>query len=179
MKKLTQFEKFGLMAAIVIACTFFYMKKIYEPQEKNFKKTVETLNKVAGELKSTQVVPMVQVRSELEQARKRKAELDGELTANMVRSGTPQEVTLLLGRVNELMAAGDLSILSLAPAGQERDQMLEISWSRYQISLGGSFPGLLHLLGSLSDLPDAVRVTGLQLQKSGDKGLDIVFNLLI
>ena len=32
MKKLTKLEKFGLIAAIIIAGTYFYMGKIYDPQ---------------------------------------------------------------------------------------------------------------------------------------------------
>jgi hypothetical protein len=67
LKKLSQFEKYGIMAAIIIACTFFYMKKVYEPQEKEFKKTVAALNKVVGEINGLRQVPsVVQVRHELE-----------------------------------------------------------------------------------------------------------------
>lgn len=179
MKKLTQFEKFGVLAAIIIACTFFYMKKIYEPQEKQFKKTVADLNKIVGELGNAQVVSMVQIRGELDTAKNKKEELDAQLANSTVRSGTPQEVTRMLSAINGLVANSGLSILSQKPTGLVLDEMLQLSWSRYQLELSGPYPGFLHLLESLTDLPDAIKIDDVKLEKADNNLVNITFNLLI
>lgn len=179
MKKLTQFEKFGIIAAIIIACTFFYVKKIYEPQEKEFKKTVESRNKLAKELEGTQVLATVQVRGELEAAKKRKAELDAELTDSMVSSGSPREIMRLLGHINSRVAESDLVIVAQTPAGTLEDAMLLMTWTRFQMTLNGSFLGFLHFLSLLADMPEAIRVENLRLAKAEKNTLNITFDLLI
>lgn len=179
MKKLTQFEKFGIIAAIIIACTFFYMKRIYEPQEKEFKKTLETRNKLAQELEGTQVQPTVQVRGELEAAKKRKAELDAQLADSMVSSGSPQQITRLLSHINSRVAESDLTIVAQTPAGALEDTMLLMTWTRYQMTLNGSFHGFLHFLDLLAAMPEAIRVENLQLAKAEKNTLNITFDLLI
>ena len=40
MRNLTNLEKFGLAAALIIACTFFYMKYMYDPQTRVLKDTL-------------------------------------------------------------------------------------------------------------------------------------------
>jgi len=180
MKKLSQFEKYGIMAAIIIACTFFYMKKVYEPQEKEFKKTVAALNKVVGEVNGLrQVPPLIQVKHELEAAKKDLEEVNLKLQGTLMHTGAPREVTHMLRQVNEHVAASGLQVVSLTPGGRNMDTLLQLEWNLFQLNLSGSFHGFLHLLESLRNMPDAIRIDGVLLQSGDGSSLNITFNLMI
>jgi len=180
LKKLSQFEKYGIMAAIIIACTFFYMKKVYEPQEKEFKKTVAALNKVVGEINGLKQVPsMVQVRHELESLKKSLEEVDQKLQGTLMHTGAAREVTRMLRQINEHVAASGLRVVSLQPKGRNMDTLLQLEWNHFQLNLSGSFHGFLHLLDSLRAMPDAVRIDGVTLKGGDGEFLNITFNLMI
>lgn len=179
MKKLTKLEKFGLLGAVIIACTFLYVKKVYEPEEKKFKQTVASLNKVVGEINGLKHVPHVnQIRGELEDARKKLAELNEKLQGSLVQTGSQQEVTRLLRRISEQIESSGLRIESLIPEGLTKDLILDMSWTQHQVSLSGPFYGFLYLLHSLQDMPDAIRIKDVHLKKEKD-GLMVSFKLLI
>jgi len=179
-RKLSQFEKYGIMAAIIIACTFFYMKKFYEPQEKEFKKTVDLLNKVVGEVNGLkQIPPLIQVKHELEDL---KADLKGvneKLQGTLMHTGAAREVTRALRRINEHVAASGLKVVSLTPGGRNMDPLLQLEWNHFQINLTGSFHGFLQLLESLRAMPDAVRINGISLTAGSNEFLNITFTLMI
>lgn len=180
MKKLSQFEKFGIMAAIIIACTFFYMKKVYEPQEKEFKKTVESLNKIVGEVNGLkQTPPLIQVKHELESIKKDLEEVNKKLQGTLMHTGAAREVTRMLRQINEHVAASGLQVVSLSPGGRNMDPLLQLEWNLFQLSLNGSFHGFLHLLESLRAMPDAIRIDGVLLQAGEGSSLTITFNLMI
>ncbi len=179
-KKLSQFEKFGIMAAIIIACTFFYMKKFYEPQEKEFKKTVAALNKVVGEVNGMkQIPPLIQVKHELEKLKADLEEVNKKLEGTMMHTGAAREVTRTLRRINEHVAASGLTVVSLIPGGRNMDPLLQLEWNHFQLNLSGSFHGFLHLLESLRAMPDAVRIDGVTLAAGGNEFLNITFTLMI
>ncbi|MBE1426212.1 Tfp pilus assembly protein PilO [Desulfomicrobium macestii] len=180
MKKLSQFEKYGIMAAIIIACTFFYMKKVYEPQEKEFKKTVAALNKVVGEVNGLkQIPPLIQVKHELENAKKDLEEVNKRLKGTLMHTGEAREVTHMLRQINEHVAASGLKVVSLTPGGRKSDTLLQLEWNLFQLSLSGSFHGFLQLLESLRNMPDAIRVDEVALTAGNGEFLEITFNLMI
>jgi hypothetical protein len=67
MKTMTNLEKFGLAAALIIACTFFYMKYMYDPQTKVLTTTLKKRNKVVAELnKLRDIPPLFQLEKSIE-----------------------------------------------------------------------------------------------------------------
>lgn len=180
MKKLSQFEKFGIMAAIIIACTFFYMKKFYEPQEKEFKKTVAALNKIVGEVNGLkQVPPLIQVKHELNTLKTDLEEVNEKLTGTLMHTGAAREVTRTLRQINEHVAVSGLKVVSLIPGGRNMDPLLQLEWNHFQLNLSGSFHGFLRLLESLRSMPDAVRIDGVALTTGSGELLNITFTLMI
>jgi len=47
-KKLTKLEKYGLIAAILVGGSFFYLKKVYDPEAASLQRAIETLNKTVA-----------------------------------------------------------------------------------------------------------------------------------
>lgn len=178
MRKLSRFEKFGLVAAILIACTFFYVKRVYEPQEARLKKTVQELNKVIGQINSLkEVPPPTTVKRALEADREELDALNQQMKDNRMRTGSEREVTRLLSDINQLMVDHGLQVNALVPDGQVKDDLLE--WNLFKIDMAGSFYGFLTFMRELKALNDAVKVEHLQMEKFGDRHLHITLNLLI
>ena len=178
MRKLTRFEKFGLMAALIVACTFFYMKRVYEPQEKRLKQTVAALNKVVGEVNSLNQTPSAAaVQRTLKQREKRLAELDAQLARTAVRTGAPREVTGLLADINRLIEDRRLVVETVVPKGTVADDLFD--WNVFEIDMHGAFFDFMALLETLRDLEDPVRIEKVRLTADGEQGVRITLNLMI
>lgn len=177
MRKLSRFEKFGLVAAILIACTFFYVKRVYEPQEARLKKTVDALNKVIGQINNLkEVPPQATVRNSLKAHREEIEALNGKLDGSLIRMGSDKGVTRLLSDINGKMVAHGLEIATLVPGGKVEDGLL--SWNSFRIDMAGSYYGLLAFMRDLHGLKDAVKIQDLQMEKLDDQRLKITFNLM-
>ncbi len=178
MRKLSRFEKFGLMAAVIVACTFFYVKKVYEPQEARLKKTIATLNKVVGQINNLEEVPpAATVKRSLKRYRKDLEALSDQLQGTQMQTGAEREVTKLLSTINRRMACHGLRVNSLTPGGASTDELLE--WNLFQLNLEGSFQGFLNFVRDLKDLKDAVKIEKVQMERGDGRLLHIQLNLMI
>ena len=178
MKKLSRFEKYGLMAAVIIACTFFYMKRVYEPQEKVLKKTIRHLNQVIGEINSLkEIPPAASVKRTLEKRRQALAGLEEKLKGTAMRTGADREVTALLSEINKLMEANGLSVNTVVPAGAVKGRLFD--WKLFKVDMNGRFAHFMAFLESVRTLKDAVRIRELVLEAAPGSELHVTFNLMI
>ncbi|MBN1140446.1 MAG: type 4a pilus biogenesis protein PilO [Deltaproteobacteria bacterium] len=178
MRRLTKFEKFGLAAAIVVAGTFFYMKKVYDPQEKALKKTVERLNKVVAEVNNLkETPPLISVRERIEKQKKLLGELKEKMAQRTVKTGAQHEITELLGRITKCMTRHRLILKGIVPKPVVPGDFFP--WNVYQMTMECSHSGLIAFLEELKGMEDAVRVRELRLEKSEGKPLQATFDLMI
>ncbi len=180
MKTMTNLEKFGLAAALIIACTFFYMKYMYDPQTKVLKVTLKKRNKIVTELnKLKDIPPLFQLEKSIERDRQILAELQKESGNLSVNTGHPDEISRLLSRVSTLIEANDLRVTSIVPKQREKGEYID--WSPFDMDLKGSFKGFMAFLKEVEGLPDAVEVGSIHMETSGVKShpLNIRFRLKI
>ncbi|WP_319406547.1 type 4a pilus biogenesis protein PilO [uncultured Desulfosarcina sp.] len=178
MRKLSRFEKFGIIAAILVVCTFFYVKRVYEPQEARLKKTVKALNKVIGQVNNLkEVPPQATVKYKLKANREKLEELKLRMKNNQLRTGTAREVTRLLSDINKKMADHGLRVKALAPDGRIKED--PITWNLFRIDMVGTFYEFLDFMQALKDMPDVVKIEGLRMEKLDGRRLKITFNLMI
>jgi Tfp pilus assembly protein PilO len=178
MKKLSRFEKVGLIAAVVVAGTFFYMKRMYEPQEKVLKNTVQQLNKVIGEVNVLKAVPPVgSVKKQLEKRKAELAVLENRLKETTVLTGADREVTELLSWIVDLIADKGFVINAIVPKGKMADSLFQ--WNLFEVDLDGNFYRFIALLTALRDKSDAVRIEKITLTQKDGQGLHIRLNLMI
>ena len=180
MKTMTNLEKFGLAAALIIACTFFYMKYMYDPQTKVLTTTLKKRNKVVAELnKLRDIPPLFQLEKSIEQDKKRLAELREATGQLNINTGHPDEIAALLSKISTIMVMNDLKAVSIVPKEREAGQYID--WSPFDMNLKGNFTGFVTFLKDLEQLGDAVDVSGIQIASSGVKSfpLAITFTLKI
>ncbi len=178
MRHLTKFEKFGLAAAVVVAGTFFYMKNIYDPQEKALKKTVKTLNQVVGKVNDIkEIPPLAQIKYRIEKKQEEYEKIQ-EKTANLtIKTGAPNEITELLDRITTKLDRSGLILKSFEPKAVVPGDFFP--WNVYRFDIEGSYDRLLVFFDELRAMDDAVRVGELKIAKNGGKSLIFSFDLMI
>jgi Tfp pilus assembly protein PilO len=178
MRRLSGFEKVGLMAMLVIACTFFYMKRAYEPQEKVLKKTVEKLNKVIREINSLEETPSAAaLKRTIKKRRQKLADISDELEGTAVRTGAEHEVTELLSDINRLLETNRLALNAVAPQGKVAGALLE--WNLFEMDMEGGFYDFMRFLTGLLKRPDAVKIDSIHMEKGVNQDLHITMHLMI
>ena len=178
MKKLTKLEKFGLVAAIIIAGTYFYMGKIYDPQAKALKKTVIKLNKIIGEINSIKEVSSVE--SINRTIKKRKKELEkvkSKLKDTVITTGKESEITELLSMINSLVDQNRLVVKSIVPKGKVAGALF--AWSSFDLDMEGSFYFFLEFLTALKEILDSVKIQNINIEKNGDVGDVLKINMTL
>jgi Tfp pilus assembly protein PilO len=178
MRKLSRFEKLGVVAAVIIACSYLYMKRVYEPQEKKLKATVAQLNKVIGEVNGLKATPSA---SSLKRSlAKKKEELSG-LEEQMKRAsihGTAEnEISDMFSRVGRLMERNGLTVLSVMPKGGKNDGLFQ--WSLFEVSFTGGYFNFLSFLDDVIAMPNAVKIETMKMEQRDDTTLQITMELLI
>jgi len=177
MKKLSRFEKIGLIAAVVVAGSFFYMKKVYEPQEKVLKATIVRLNKVVAERNAlNEPRPANLIRKEIEGIREDLAEVEAQLSQVKAPTGADGEVTELLAEIATLTEQHALQVGGVEPLGKVTDQFFDRH--AFQLELKGEFFDFLAFLEALRRLPDSVRADQVSLEAL-ERGLRIQLKLMI
>ena len=180
MKTMTNLEKFGLAAALIIACTFFYMKYMYDPQTKVLQSTLKKRNKVVGQLnKLKDIPPLFKLKKSIELDKKRLAKLKEENGNLVLNAGNPDDISRLLSKISTIMVMNDLQVVTIAPKAREAGKYID--WSPFDMNLKGDFTGLVNFLMEIKQLGDAVEVSGIQIASSGVKSspLTIAFTLKI
>ncbi len=178
MRKLTKLEKFGLVAAIIIAGTYFYMGKIYDPQAKALKKTVIKLNKIIGEINSIKEV--ASAGSINRTIKKREEELEkvkSKLKDTVITTGKESEITELLDRINRLVDQNRLAVKSIVPKGKVASALF--AWSSFDLDMEGSFSFFLEFLTALKEMPDSVKIQNINIEKNGDVGDVLKINMTL
>jgi len=180
MKTMTNLEKFGLAAALIIACTFFYMKYMYDPQTKVLKTTLVKRNKIVKELnKVKDIPPLFKVEKTIERNKKILAELRNKSGKLSVKTGNPDEITELLSQINQIIESNRLDVNLIVPKQGIEGPFLK--WAPFEMDLSGSFASLIAFMEELRDLEDVVDIRNLVLENSGEKnrGINIKFTLKI
>ncbi len=178
MRKLTKLEKFGLVAAIIIAGTYFYMGKIYDPQANALKKTVIKLNKIIGEINSIKEVSSVE--SINRTIKKRKKELEkvkSKLKDTVITTGKESEITELLSMINSLVDQNRLVVKSIVPKGKVAGALF--AWSSFDLDMEGSFYFFLEFLTALKEILDSVKIQNINIEKNGDVGDVLKINMTL
>ena len=178
MRKLTKLEKFGLIAAIIIAGTYFYMGKIYDPQAKALKKTVIKLNKIIKEINSIEEISSVG--SINKTIKKRKEELEkvkSELKDTVITTGKESEITELLSMINRLVDQSRLVVKSIVPKGRVAGALF--AWSSFDLDMEGSFYFFLDFLSGLKEMRDSVKIQNINIEKNGDAGDVLKINMTL
>ena len=179
MRKLTKLEKFGMAASIVVAGTYFYMGKVYDPQAKSLKKTIASLNKVIGEIntlddvKPERVLKMKVKRSEEELARLKRDQ--GKVLRMM---GNESELTNLLQKVHHLMEESGIVAEAIEPRGVGGKGIYE-SFQRYSLEMRGGYFPFLAFVEALSAMPDPVVIEHVTMTRKEGDGIRITMDLMI
>ncbi len=176
---MSKFEKLGVVAAVIVASSFVYMKKVYEPQEKRLKTTVASLNKVIGELNNLKSLKSsASMKSELERKKNELAQIETRQGAAAC-SDPERQASELLGKVSSAIERSGMLVNSVKPGGKKPDELFD--WNSYEFDLSGGYFALLKFLDRLRDMPEAVKVKRLLLEhgKEKDKMLHITLELLL
>jgi Tfp pilus assembly protein PilO len=155
------------------------MKKVYEPQEKVLKKTVEELNKVVGEINSIKTVPpLASVKSQLKKHERELAIVKARLEKTTVQTGTPREVNMFLARIIDMMEYSGITIHTIVPKAIETDERYG-DWHPFEVDFSGSYYGFIRLLMELKEKPDAVKVEKIEITRKDGELLRIKMILKI
>ncbi|MBC2694601.1 MAG: type 4a pilus biogenesis protein PilO [Desulfobacteraceae bacterium] len=178
MKKLTKLEKFGLVAAIIIAGTYFYMGKIYDPQANALKKTVIKLNKIIGEINSIKEVSSVgSINRTIKKGKEELEKIKSELKNSTVKTGKESEITELLSMINRLVDQNHLVVKSIVPKGKVAGALF--AWSSFDLDMEGSFYFFLEFLTALKKMPDSVKIQNMNIEKNGNIGDVLKINMTL
>ncbi|MCG8642524.1 MAG: type 4a pilus biogenesis protein PilO [Desulfobacterales bacterium] len=178
MRTMTNLEKFGLAAALIVACSFFYLKYMYDPQTKVLKTTLQKRNKIVADINQlNEIPPLFRLEKAIERDQERLAELKKENQSLSVKTGDPDEITQLLSRITELIEGSRLKISAIEPV--ESFMGPYFRWSPFQISMTGSFDRFMHFLYQLKALDDAVEVTRVKIEKSGETASPLQIRFLL
>jgi Tfp pilus assembly protein PilO len=180
MRTLTNLEKFGLAAALIIACTFFYMKYMYDPQTRVLKDTLAKRNKIVGELNQVnEVPPLFQLEKIIEKDKTILEDLRKESGNLSVKTGRPDEITNLLARINRVIESSRMTVLAITPG--ESFQGNFFRWNPYEMELKGAFTDFMAFLNDIKELDDAVEILNISVENSKETRdrLHIKFTLRI
>ncbi len=178
MRKLSRFEKLGVVAAVIIACGFLYMKRVYEPQEKKLKATVAQLNKVIAEVNGLKSVPSaVSLRKSLQKHKQELEEINKSLAGTAAGSGTDKGLSALISRVSGRIDECGLKVQSFAPKGSKKDELF--SWRLFELTMTGGYFNYLSFLERLRAMPEAVKIEKVTMEQLDDSNLRITMEIFL
>jgi Tfp pilus assembly protein PilO len=173
MKVLTKLEKFGVMAALVIGSSFFYMKYMYDPQTISLETTLKKRNKIVAELNRVAEVPsLFRLEKTIEQNKEILEELREESGTITVKTGNPDEITELLSKINQIIELNQLDVNTIVP----KDEIIGpyLRWAPFEMDLSGTFGGYVAFMKDIKDLDDAVEIRDLVLENSEEQKESVV-----
>lgn len=177
-RKLTKFEKFGLIAAVLTGVMYFYLKQVYDPQQQALIQAREQLNQSITQFNELEIaVPAAQLRMQLESRQEALAKLEQELAGLDVRIGDEAALTRTLHWALQEIGRQDLRVLNVVPLGVEKRQF---NWRVFRITAQGGFSGLIDLLGELRTHNTPMLVKQMNVSREGEPWpLKIVLDLWI
>lgn len=165
MKKLTKLESFGLIAAILVSGSFFYMKKIYDPEAEALKKTITTLNAKVAEYNKLQEPPNAEgVKKKIERQKEEEKTLAAALKAAGGRTEADAEVTEVLAEISVKAQRQNMQVLKLTP--EEKTLVTPLySWRQVNIQLRGQFGDFVVLVERLKAMARPVQLRDLKIER--------------
>jgi len=170
MRKLTKLEKFGLIAAIVVCGSYYYMNKIYDPEAKSLKKTVQQLNSAIKKYNATDEPPAVgPVRKRVERLKKELEKITAKLKEAGGRTGDPSEITGILAKITSLARQNQIMVVKMTPDREVRETLF--NWAVFRAELTGGYHNFHQFIQDLEKMSQPVQMRNLNLTTKGESGL--------
>lgn len=167
MKKLTKLESFGLIAAILVSGSYFYMKKVYDPEAAALKKTISALNAKIGEYNKLKEPPNPEgLKRRLERQRGEEKKMAEALRAAGGRTEAEAEVTEVLADISLKAQCQNMQVLKLAPREKVTTRLYK--WREVEIQLRGRFYDFVVLVDRLKAMARPVQLREMKIER--DKG---------
>ncbi|WP_031388212.1 hypothetical protein [Desulfonatronum thiodismutans] len=146
-RKLTKLEKFGLIAAVITGMLFFYLKHVYDPQQRALVRAREQLNRSITQLNEMQAAEQpFQLRRRLESQRETLAELEQELNVLDIRVGDEEALIRAQHWAYQEMERRNLRVLNVVPQSEVKKFF---TWRVFRVTAEGDFAGFIALLRDL------------------------------
>ncbi|MDY0359937.1 MAG: hypothetical protein RBR08_00635 [Desulforegulaceae bacterium] len=169
-KKLTNLEKFGLIAAVIIAASYFYLGKVYDPQLKKLKKTITEHNKIVAKINSLgEFESELIYKKKIEKAQKELDELNEQLNELTMKSSSDKSALSLLEK--KLVKTGEISGIifeSISPCGEINDLF---NWHVYLVKGNCRFNGLINFFKKIKDFKDPAQIGKFKIEKTDKSGI--------
>lgn len=174
MKKLTKLERFGLIAAIVVGGSYFYMKRVYDPEAAALQGAVRQLNStVASYNKMKEPPPLGPLKEQVSEQMKELERMKVELKKAGGRTGEAAEVTEVLSLVTQLIKEENMRVLKISPEGDVEDKLF--TWAVFSIRMGGRYQDFVTLVTQFKELRQPVQLRDLNMERNeGSPGFIIV-----
>lgn len=168
MKKLTKLESMGLIASILIGGSYFYMKKVYDPEAAALIRTRNSLQKTVSEYNKLSDPP--NTRSMTRQVERLEEEVE-ELTEQVLQAGgrtqAASEITEALAELSLATKRSGMRVVELTLGEERKDDLF--TWKTVKISLEGRFADFVSLVGLLKAKDRPVQMRDIIMTKS-DRG---------
>ncbi|MBM9612855.1 type 4a pilus biogenesis protein PilO [Desulfobulbus rhabdoformis] len=163
MKKLTKLESFGLIAAILVSGSYFYMKKVYDPEAKALKKTISRLNKKIGAYNRLQEPPNpAGLKRRLERQHDEEKKMAAALHAAGGRTDAESEVTEILAEISLMAQHENMQVLKLIPKETEVTDVYK--WKKVDLQLRGQFYDFVVLIERLKQMTRPLELRQLRIE---------------
>lgn len=173
MRKLTKLESFGLIAAILICGTFFYMKKVYDPEAASLKKTVNKLNQTIAEYNKLEEPPNLDsLKKKIEKQKEQWGAVSEELKAAGGRTDDPAAVTEVLAQISRLARNQNMQVLKITGIKEVKDELF--TWAAVNIELQGRYQDFVQLIQALKELVTPLKLLKLNFERGKDGEGEII-----
>jgi len=178
-KKLTKLESFGLIAAILVSGSYFYMKKVYDPEAEALKRSISRLNSTIASYNRLGDAPdTMRMNRQIEQLRGELENLTGELLEAGGRTGTAAEVTEMLAHISTMARKHHMTVLKISPEREVRDELF--IWAAVSVQLRGRYQDFVALVESLKGMAQPVQMSRLQIERdTGNEGAVLITAILL
>lgn len=155
-RNLTQLEKYGLIAMVVIAMLFFYLREVYDPQQEALERAREQLNRTISEFNElASAAPAAQLRRRLESRQEERDRLAAELEQMAIRPAAPEELALSRHLLYSGIERNNLRLLEVTTGRTQQDLF---TWHVFRVDMEGDYRGLAGLLEELREHIHPLRV---------------------
>lgn len=179
MKKLTKLETFGLIAAILVSGSYFYMKKVYDPEAEALKRSITRLNSTIASYNRLGDAPDTgRMNRQIQQLREEKETLTENLLEAGGRTGTDAEVTVMLANISTMAREHNMTVLKITPDRKVQDELF--IWAAVNVQLRGRYQDFVALVERLKGMPQPVQLSRLQIERDpGNAGAVLITAILL
>lgn len=175
MKKITRLEKFGIIAAIVVCGSYFYMKKVYDPEAAALGASVRELNSAIASYNAMKEPPSLEpLREEIEFKTENLDRLILEMREAGGRAGEAAEVTKVLSLITEIAEEQNMQVLKISPGKEVEGK--HFTWAAFNIILGGRYRDFYAFVGRLKKRPEPMQLRHLDIERDEKKPGRIIIN---